>query len=307
LELRAIALVVLAMPVLGCTQRAATATNLEVRVLEFRSPTSFAARVFAEYPKVATRFHFTNVAVTTSSADAFARGDVDIAMTSADVAYFTYREPGRETSSANRLRAIAALQQVPMHLIVKSSAGIRTVRDIRSIGFLRATPVTDRVVERVVRELGIPKTVPLSGTQVRETLPLARPDLDALLISADYPSAFIQRFIKEGAELLDIDETAISHLEHEYPFIHAMTIPADTYERQNAPIHTMGINMLFVCRQGLPNDVVYELTRHLFDVLSELRHSYPELRRLELRQTLATPIPLHPGAAEYYREMELGS
>jgi TRAP-type uncharacterized transport system substrate-binding protein len=63
--------------------------------------------------------------------------------------------------------------------------------------------------------------------------------------------------------------------------------------------------MLLACRDDLPDELVYWITRTLFESLPELAESYSLLRQVDLQQLSASPIPLHPGAARFYREREL--
>jgi TRAP-type uncharacterized transport system substrate-binding protein len=63
--------------------------------------------------------------------------------------------------------------------------------------------------------------------------------------------------------------------------------------------------MLIVCRRDLDEQVVNDLTEQLFAVFPRLARIEATLRFLNLEEAPATPIPLHPGAARYYREREL--
>lgn len=82
-----------------------------------------------------------------------------------------------------------------------------------------------------------------------------------------------------------------------------MLIPAGVYPRQPLPVRTIGVNSLLLCRAGLEEELVYRLTKALFQEVAE---TPTELLRLpDLGRAAATPIPLHAGAARYYREREL--
>jgi TRAP-type uncharacterized transport system substrate-binding protein len=70
-------------------------------------------------------------------------------------------------------------------------------------------------------------------------------------------------------------------------------------------VHTVGIDTIIACRAGLDETLVYTLTKTFFDVLPELAVRLDALRRMDLARAPATPIPLHDGAARYYREREL--
>lgn len=63
--------------------------------------------------------------------------------------------------------------------------------------------------------------------------------------------------------------------------------------------------MLIVCRRDLDERTVYRLTEQLFNVFPRLARVEATLRFLNLDEAPATPIPLHKGAARYFREREL--
>jgi TRAP-type uncharacterized transport system substrate-binding protein len=60
-----------------------------------------------------------------------------------------------------------------------------------------------------------------------------------------------------------------------------------------------------VCRRDLAETLVYDLTRLFFEALQPLAVSRRALRLMDVEQAPAAPIPLHEGAARYYREREL--
>ena len=60
-----------------------------------------------------------------------------------------------------------------------------------------------------------------------------------------------------------------------------------------------------IYRADLPDDLVYWITRTLFESLPALSDSLPSLRQIDIEHVQAAPVPLHPGAARFYREREL--
>jgi TRAP-type uncharacterized transport system substrate-binding protein len=69
-------------------------------------------------------------------------------------------------------------------------------------------------------------------------------------------------------------------------------------------VHTIGVGSLLVCRSDLDEALVHDLTQRLFEILPALS-SQLALGPTDLEHAPATPIPLHDGAARYYREREL--
>jgi TRAP transporter TAXI family solute receptor len=111
--------------------------------------------------------------------------------------------------------------------------------------------------------------------------------------------------LRAGARLLPITGPSVERLHREYPFFQAAVIPPNSYPGVTGAIHTIGVDSLLVCRRDLDEALVYELTKGFFEALPELSASIEALRLMDLHQSPATPIPLHAGAARYYREREL--
>ncbi len=129
--------------------------------------------------------------------------------------------------------------------------------------------------------------------------------LDAMFVNAGFPAESVRAATRSGATLLSIEGPAIDRLRHNYPFLRLTNIPAETYPGQRGAIHTIGVDTILVCRSDLDEALVYDLTRSFFESLPTLSSSQESLRRIDLEQAPATPIPLHEGAARYFREREL--
>jgi uncharacterized protein len=228
---------------------------------------------------------------------AIEKGTGDIALVPADDAYFLYRRSaGSPTGKA--VRALATLQIVPLHLVARDGGAIRTVRELSG----RPVGVTSPMTVLLARSLGLGETI----AQSTGAPPLLEQNtLDAAFLLGSYPALTVETALRGGGRLLPIAGPAIDQLSAEYPFIRVVTIPAHTYTGQTEPVNTVGADVLYVCRADVSEAVAYELTRRLFDVLPTLAKSYSALRAMDATQAAATVIPLHPGAARYYREVEL--
>jgi len=105
--------------------------------------------------------------------------------------------------------------------------------------------------------------------------------------------------------LLPISRTVINRLRGSYPFLEPVTVAANQLHGQNQPVETLGSEWLLVCRSDLSEDLVYQLTREFFAQLPALARDHGEAALIDPEQAPATPIPLHAGAARYYREREV--
>lgn len=81
------------------------------------------------------------------------------------------------------------------------------------------------------------------------------------------------------------------------------TIPAGTYQGQDADVPTVAVGNYLVTSEDVPEDVVYQMTRLIFENLDVLRAAHSAAAGISLDEAVKNPpIPLHPGAERFYRE-----
>lgn len=233
--------------------------------------------------------------------DALLRGDADLTTTIASGPYFLNRAERREGPGTRHFRAIAALQLVPLQVLVSRRAPIRSLADLHG----RRVYVGDQSVLEVLLEAGgiHVNVVRLPSADVAEGL--ASGALDAALTFVYAPYSIGADAVHLGARLVPVSGKTAERLIEQNPFIRLATIPAESYAGQAEDVNTIGIDVLFVTRSDLDEDVVHEISARLFDVLPSLVDKFPELAQMDPYWAAATPIPLHPGAARFFREWEL--
>ena len=221
-------------------------------------------------------------------------GSADVGYSFTNVAYAGYvGELPDQAKPFTRLRGIALLQAAALHVLVDPGSPVRSVEDLRGrpLRFLGPGAALMLTVESVLPAFGLEDSV-------------VADDAGAQMVLGAPPAAAAQQALDRGARLLPVRGKKVDQLLKAYPFYRAMVIPADTYKGLSGPVVTIGVNGVLLCRADLPDDLVYQLTRTLYEGPMGVQ---PELARwLEPSAGAATPIPLHPGAARYYRERELG-
>jgi TRAP transporter TAXI family solute receptor len=129
--------------------------------------------------------------------------------------------------------------------------------------------------------------------------------LDAAFWNGTFPNVNIANATRRGATLLEIAGTDIDQFRAEYPFLRPVVIPAGTYPGIPAAVHTVGVDGILVCRADLDETIVHDLTRAFFETVTQADVHVQPLAHLNVSRAPSTAIPLHPGAARYYREREL--
>lgn len=241
-----------------------------------------------------------------SNVEVLQRAEADVGLAYADVAYMAYvgrlgdrREPYTE------LRGMAVLELAPVHLVVGARAGIRTPSDLRGkrIAVGPAGSGSALTAQIILRALGIegPSARVESLRYTVAASRLASGTVDAFFVTGTDPVDAVTTAAAAGARLVPLTGTAIDRLRHDYPFFRPSLISGGTYPGHPESVVTIGVENLLVCRRGLDEGLAHDLTQAFFAALPRLPMPTP----LDFEQVPATPIPLHEGAARYYREREL--
>lgn len=89
------------------------------------------------------------------------------------------------------------------------------------------------------------------------------------------------------------------------PFV-AGVIPAGTYEGQTEDVPTVAVVNFFVTHEDVSEETAYQMTKLLFENLPALEAAHKAAANISLEGALTgMPIPLHPGAERFYKEMGL--
>ena len=81
-------------------------------------------------------------------------------------------------------------------------------------------------------------------------------------------------------------------------------IPADSYPDIDQPIETFGNKVMLAAEADIPDETVYQVTKTMFDNLPKLNRLHDVAAEIRIDQALVdADLPLHPGAARYYREI----
>ena len=83
-------------------------------------------------------------------------------------------------------------------------------------------------------------------------------------------------------------------------------IPAGTYPAQKKDIATISQPNLLAVRADVDEEVVYLITKSIYENLAFLRAMHKATRAIALERALARlPLPLHAGAVRYFREAKI--
>jgi len=241
--------------------------------------------------------------------DALETGQGDAALTGAGVGYTAFTKGTDEVPYPHKnLRGVAVLSVNALHLVIRPGLPFRQITDLRgrTIAIGPQGSNTEATARKFLPQFGILESDLQTPAFPEIPHRLADKTLDAHLFVISYPSqAILADLAVPGTQLVSIHGPEVLKLREKYPYLRPIIIPAGTYASQASDIETVGVDLVFVCRADLSEELVYKMLGALFDSVPTLLQVDPSVGGVTLDRAPGTPIPLHPGAARFYRERGL--
>lgn len=260
-------------------------------------------------------------------------GQLESALAQSDVAYWAYsggvpagrrcgttkeevaaRNSGvallRSRAPLNNLRVIAALYPEDAHVVVRASSAIHGLRDLRgkrvSLGEPESGTLTDA---RLILEAAGLNECEMKAEYLRlsdAADALVQGRIDAFFMTSGYPVPAISDVATATpTRLVPIPHDVADRLAHKFSFFSADVIPGGSYPGIDDDTSTVSTTALWVVRAEIPDNLVYAITKALWSDSTKrlLDAAHPAGKRIRLANALdGVAIPLHAGAARFYRE-----
>ena len=207
-----------------------------------------------------------------------------------------------------KLRAIAGTYPNYIQIVASKESGIKTLADLKgktiSVGAPKSgTELNARAIFKAAG-LSYEDMAKVEFLPYAESVELIKNrQLDATLQSSGLGMAAI----RDLAATLPITFVAVPAevtAKIGNDAYQAASIPAGTYDGQDADVPTVAITNILVSHDGVSEDVAYQMTKLMFENLERLGNAHSAAKDIKLETAAKNlPIPLHPGAERYYKEV----
>lgn len=235
-------------------------------------------------------------------------GSCEIGIANSDMAYFAMEGSEPFTTEHKNLRGfINGMAPGVVHYAVLENSGIKTLEDLvgKRIAVGPSGNSTSLFFDKVLQTMGYQwKDITPSYLSFSEGVQaLIDGKVDMAIVSAGPPVAAIKELVASGKKfrLLEFKGDFKAKFLEAYPYYIEYTIPADVYGLSQDTETVATTNMLMVYSE-LPEDFVYEITKLAMENLEYLGIAANSMKTVTLENAPLTSIPLHEGAARYYRE-----
>ncbi|WP_114649048.1 TAXI family TRAP transporter solute-binding subunit [Pseudothauera hydrothermalis] len=238
------------------------------------------------------------------------RGEVGFSLGDAVSDAWTGNEEAGFKTKLDKLRGLAGIYTNYIQIVAAADSGIASLADLKgkrvSVGAPRSgTELNARAIFKAAgmsyADLGKVEYLPFG-----ESVELIKNrQLDATLQSAGLGVASI-RDLANAVKIVVIPVPPEVVAKIGDAAYQPVVIPANTYEGQTTDVPTAGVRNILVTHAGVPEDVVYRMTKSMFEHLDQLVAAHAAAKAIKPEGAADNlPLPLHPGAERYYREAGL--
>jgi hypothetical protein len=247
--------------------------------------------------------------------NSLAQGDMDFGLAQTDMVTQAWEgiRDWKGRGPQKELRGICTLQSETVCLIASVDSGIKTCSDLKGKIVAVGNPGSgtrdnsrDALSTCGLTFDDLAKAEGIKPAEAAGFLQDGR--LDAYFYTVGHPNGSLKEAAAGGTKVRFIPFTNLGEFLKKYPSYSKEVIPIRFYggAENKEDVPTFGVKACLVSSDKVADEVVYAVTKELFENLDTLRKLHPALENLDKEAMLkGLPIPVHPGALKYYKEAGL--
>lgn len=229
-----------------------------------------------------------------------------------DVAYQAYHGVGKFDGQPQKIKGMFVMYPNVFHLVALKDEGIDNVTGIKGKKVSVGAPAsgTEFMAQLVLEEaLNVPyssfNVFRLSFTESANALKDGAIDVGIWAV-APPTSSIMDLATTHDVEVVPFTQEQIQKVTEKFPYYSAYSLPADTYRGQGKEVLTPSVWNTFICNADIDEDLVYKLTKAVFEHQDDLIKIHPFAKNTTPENAIQhSVIPLHPGAIKYLKEKGL--
>ena len=248
--------------------------------------------------------------------NAVLNGDLEFGVVQSDRQYQAYNglaewsESGRQTD----LRSAFSVHPESITVIASEKSSIRKIKDLKGKRVNLGNPGSGQLQNSkdVLKAVGLTE-VDISAEYVKavEAPGLLQDErIDGFFYTVGHPNGNIKEATSGRIKvfIVPIKGPDIDKMLKRYPYYAKSTIPHSFYPSalNTEDIETVGVKATFVTSKNVDEDIVYAVTKEVFENFEDFKSLHPAYQVLTKENMLeGLSAPIHKGALKYYKEVGL--
>ncbi|MDC7219974.1 MAG: TAXI family TRAP transporter solute-binding subunit [Spirochaetales bacterium] len=247
--------------------------------------------------------------------NAIMAGDLEFGVVQSDRQFQAYNGTAdwEEAGAQEKLRAVFSIHPESVTLLAADDAGIESFEDLKgkvvNIGNPGSGQRGNAIDAFEAYGMDVETDISAEGLKAAEAAKMLQDGrIDAYFYTVGHPNGSFKEATSGArkAHFVAIDD--IDSLLEKYSYYAASYVPVSEYPgaSNEGNVNTFGVKATLCTSADVSDEVVYALTKEVFENLDEFKGLHPAFAVLTQESMLAgLSAPLHPGAEKYYREVGL--
>ncbi len=242
-------------------------------------------------------------------------GELDMGVAQSDWQYHAYHGTSKfEAQGPNKkLRAVFSVHPEPFTVVARTDSHVKNFLDLKGKRVNIGNPGSGQrgTMEVVMDALGWTKKDFKLASELKsseQSKALCDNKIDAIVFTVGHPSGSIKEATTScDTVLVNVTGPAIDKLVKDNDYYRTATIPGGMYRGTPEDTKTFGVGATFVSSTDVPEDVIYNVVKAVFENFDDFKKLHPAFSVLKKEEMIKDGLsaPLHDGAAKYYKEAGL--
>jgi hypothetical protein len=247
--------------------------------------------------------------------NSIAGGELDMGVAQSDWQYHAYNGTSKfQEQGANKdLRAVFSVHPEPFTVVARSDSGIRNFQDLKGKRVNIGNPGSGQrgTMEVVMNALGWSSDDFKLASELKsseQAAALCDNKVDAMVFVVGHPSGSIKEATTScDSVIVNVAGPQIDKLIADNSYYRTATVPGGMYRGTDSDTRTFGVGATFVSSAKVPEDVIYNVVKAVFENFDDFKKLHPAFADLKKEEMIKDGLsaPLHAGAVKYYKEAGL--
>lgn len=240
-------------------------------------------------------------------------GDLDLGVAQSDWQYHAYNGTAPDKFPDGKfegLRAVFSVHPEPFTVVARADSGINSIEDLKGKRVNIGNPGSGQrgTMEVLMEKMGWTTDDFALASELKsseQAAALCDNKVDAIVFTVGHPNGSIKEATTScESKLINVDNDAAKALAADNDFYAMATIPGGMYTGTDNDVSTFGVGATFVSSADTPDEVVYEITKSVFENFNRFKKMHPAFANLKEEDMIKNNLsaPIHDGAVKYYKE-----
>jgi TRAP transporter TAXI family solute receptor len=242
-------------------------------------------------------------------------GELDMGVAQSDWQFHAYNGSSKfkDAGAFKDLRAVFSVHPEPFTVVARADSGVKKFQDLKGKRVNIGNPGSGQrgTMEVLMGALGWTNADFKLASELKaaeQSRALCDNKIDAMIYTVGHPAGSIKEATTScDSVLVEVSGPEVEKLVGDNDYYRKATIPGGMYRGSDKDVMTFGVGATFVTSTKVPDDVVYQVVKAVFENFDSFKKLHPAFGVLKKEEMIKDGLsaPLHPGAARYYKEAGL--